>query len=190
AAFTRRPRRRPSPRHSAPTWTRDSWRPTTPSTSSARARRAEVGCVDAARGPASRRGLPAFGRLESPRLAAVDGDARAGDPAGAGRAEEGDHVGHLLGATEAAGGDLAVDESGDPRRIALLAAVPAAAGEEDRAGRHAQDPDVLAGQLAAHGLGQADLAGLGHVVAGAAASLAAVDGRDHHDHPAAAGAQV
>jgi hypothetical protein len=95
--------------------------------------------------------------------------------------------------------------SGRPKRpagISLLtkAAIPAGSlcwrrsqpppGKRIEPGRHAQDPDILAGQLAAHGLGQADLAGLRPRCSWGRRRLAAVDGCDHDDHPAAAGAQV
>ena len=66
---------------------------------------------------------------ERARLPAVDGDAGAGDPAGARRAEERDDVGDLLGAAEAPERDLARDEGGDALGIGLLPAVPAAARE-------------------------------------------------------------
>src|SRR6476620_6829179 len=106
-------------------------------------------------------GRAARGPLERAALAAVDGDAGAGDPAGARGAQERDDVGDLLGAAEAAGRDLARDEGGDAVGVGLLPAVPAAAREQDRSGRDAEDADAMLREIARHRLGQADLGGLG-----------------------------
>jgi hypothetical protein len=65
--------------------------------------------------------------LERTRLAAVDGDAGAGDPAGARRAQERHDVADLVGAAKAAERDVARDERRDAFGVGLLPAVPAAA---------------------------------------------------------------
>ena len=79
---------------------------------------------------------------------AVDRDALAGDPVGQRRGEEDDDLRHLLGTAEPAERDAAQDRV-VKRRIVGLALLPAAAGELDRAGRDAIDPDALAASTAA-----------------------------------------
>ena len=103
---------------------------------------------------------------------------------------ERDDVGDLLGRAEPAERQLARDERGDAVGIGLLPPLPAAAGEQDRAGRDRVDADVVAREIARHRLGERDLGGLGDVVAGRAAGLAAPDRRDHDDGAAAARAQL
>ena len=86
------------------------------------------------------------------RLAAVDGDRRAADPARARRREERDDGADFFGAAEAAERQLAPDELGDAGGIGLLAPVPRAAGKEDRARRDAVDADVVGASCCASDL--------------------------------------
>ncbi len=94
------------------------------------------------------------------------------------------------GRAEAAERELALHEGGDAVGIGLLPPLPAAAREQDRAGRHAVDADAVAARSRAIALASADLGGLGDVVAGAAADLAAPDRGDEDDDAAAARAQL
>src|SRR5690606_41675672 len=81
--------------------------------------------------------------LERPRLAAVDGEARAPDPVGLGRDEEGGHPAHLLGPAEPSRGDLLLDKGLDPSGTAFRPPSPGPAGEEEAPGRQALAPDPL-----------------------------------------------
>src|SRR5687767_14517225 len=83
-------------------------------------------------------------------LAAVDGDRRAGDPAGARRGEERDEIGDFLRPAEAAERNLAANEVGDALGIFLLPLPPGATLEGNRSRRHRVDADVVSRELLRH----------------------------------------
>src|SRR5436190_2091995 len=120
------------------------------------------------------------------RLAAVDRDRRAADPARARRGEKRDDRSHFVGASEAAERELAFDEVGDHLGLRLLAPMPGPAGKQDRARGHAVDANVVRCKLLRQSLAEADLGGLHRVVGHAAARVAAPKRSDHNDRPAAA----
>ena len=121
--------------------------------------------------------------LEHPRLAAVDDDGRAADPAGLRRREKRDRRADFFGLAEPAERQLLLDELRDAFGIGLLPLPPRSAFKQDRARRHRDDADLILRQLLRERLRQADLRGLDRVVGHAAAGLAAEDRRHDHDAP-------
>src|SRR5262249_45806894 len=91
---------------------------------------------------------------------------------------------------EAAGGDVLLHELGHAVRVGGNAAGPAAALEEDRAGRDGVDADSFRCKPEGHVLGVADHGRLHRVVEEAATGLAAPDRDDVDDAAAAGGAHV
>src|SRR5215831_2157419 len=102
------------------------------------------------------------------RLPSIDRPAGGVDEAGGARAQERDHAGDLLRRAEAAQRQLAPDERGDALGVGLLAPVPRAALEDDRAGCDAVDRDPFGADLASKRRDEADLGRLGGVVRGRA----------------------
>src|SRR5215472_9853341 len=98
------------------------------------------------------------------RLPSVDCPAGAVDQARGARAQERHHAGDLLRRAEAAQRELTPDERGDALRVGLLAPVPRAALEDDRAGCDAVDRDPVGADLASERRDEADLGRVGGVV--------------------------
>src|SRR5260370_14247918 len=113
-----------------------------------------------------------------PGLPTVDGDARTVEEACLLRADERDHVGHLLHHAKPPQRHLGAHERVDPFRIRLLPPMPAAALPQDRTRSDAVDRHALRGDLASERRREADLGGLGGVVGRSSSRLASIDGRD------------
>src|SRR5712691_7812600 len=102
-----------------------------------------------------------------PGLPAVDGDARTVEEACLLRADERDHVRHLLHHAKSPERHLGAHERVDPIRVRLLPPIPAAALPQDRTRSDAVDGHALRGHLAGERRGEADFGGLGGVIRGA-----------------------
>src|ERR1043165_3329900 len=90
-------------------------------------------------------------------LRAVDDDVRPADPRRARRQQEARDVGALLRVPEPPERELVADPGGERLGVAVAAALPAAAREEDRPGAERVHADIVRPELATERRGEVDL---------------------------------
>src|SRR5205085_8036001 len=121
------------------------------------------------------------GRLKGSRLATVDDDAGACDPARPWTAEEGDDLANLFSRAESAERDLAANELRDFLRVGAQPSLPRATGVQDASRRDGQCADSAWSEVVRLLVRQADERCLGDVVAHRSAALPPPNAGDVQD---------